>query len=473
MIKTIQKRVLELWKEQTQKGLEDFIRIPAISRGFDPEWNTAGQLDCAIECAERWVHQLGLKSLKTQRYQDPGFPPCLFTEIEATPGCEDAKTIFFYGHLDKQPPNVGWDDNKSAWTPVEENGRLYGRGVADDGYSWYCMLTAVKALEDQGLPHPRCVALFETDEESGSLHYESYLEHWKDKCGDVGTVLVLDSCCGDYKRLWLTQSLRGMIGGTLRVEVLRHGVHSGEAGGIVPSSFMIIRSLLDRVEDSSTGRVKGEAYYSPIEPAIIQKTLDVVRILGDDIVRAFPWEGATQPLMPNAFENALNRSWRPALSVTGASGIPPVAQAGNVLRESTSLKVGMRLPPTVDADKAWEALEKTFGENPPFGASVSFTDRLSSSGWNCPQHAEWLSKTLQEASEALWGEAPAFLGFGASIPLLCVFDKVWPDANYIVAGVLGPESNAHGPNEFLHIDFAQKLTASLALVMTRSAGCTK
>lgn len=465
MLDKIFDNVCSHWDSRVQAAIEDFVRIPALSINFDENWEKNGVLSDALKFAQQWAETLDFEGITFETLKADGMPPCLFADIPGTGSKADGKTVFLYGHLDKQPPNVGWDENKSAWEPVVENGRLYGRGAADDGYSWFCSLAAVKALDELGIDRPRCVALFETAEESGSEHYEAYLESVKDRLGDVGLVLVLDSSCGDYDRLWLTQSLRGFVLGELEVGVLEHGVHSGEAGGLVPSSFMIARQLLDRIEDSRNGKVIGGAFNTDIPEAVVEQTRDVVNVLGNGLNDAYPWRGGTSSLNADPLENMLSRNWKPSLSVIGCSGIPDCQSAGNVLRPYTTLKLSMRIPPTVNAENAIEALGKVLTENAPFGADVKFRPQSAGNGFFAPLPPAWLEKAYRESSNKFWNADPAYMGIGASIPLLGYFAETWPGAAFMVSGVLGPESNAHGPNEFLELTFAKRLTASVADVI--------
>ena len=192
-----------------------------------------------------------------------GRTPLIFFEVPATrsDASGSAETVMFYGHLDKQPEFNGWRHDLGPWTPKYEDGKLYGRGGADDGYAVYAALTAIQSLDAQGIPRPRCVGLIETCEESGSVDLPAYIQALKARLGQVGLVVCLDSGAGNYDQLWLTTSLRGMVSGVLKVEILTEGVHSGDASGLVPSSFRIMRQVLDRLEDSATGRLLPQVFH--------------------------------------------------------------------------------------------------------------------------------------------------------------------------------------------------------------------
>ncbi len=452
MDESIYKQVLEIWIKSPLPSMECFIKLPALAQDFDKNWEKNGILMEAIKQGDEWAKKQDIKGLQTEIIQDKGYAPCLLVDIAASEGVKTTSTVFMYGHFDKQPPNQGWDADKGAWKPVIEDGKLYGRGGADDGYSFYCQLTAIKALQALGIAHPRCVGLFESAEESSSPHYEEYLQKVKSKLGDVRLIIALDSSCGDYKRLWITKSLRGMLGGTLEVKVLDVGVHSGEASGIVPSSFMICRQLLDRIEDSATGEIRAKPFNTEITETIRHDCEDMANVLGATFTESYPWAGKTEPLHKNPLENITARNWKPAMTITGADGIPSVEDAGNVLRPYTRLKIGMRLPPDVDSKKASDYLQKTLMDNPPFNAEVTYTPVVVINGWTSGKESNCLKSAFEQASKEFWGNSVCSLGMGASIPLLNTFSHEWPQAEFMTAGVLGPHSNAHGPNEFLHID---------------------
>lgn len=467
MIRKIYEQFEKLWDSQLEQALKEFIRIPSLSPDFDSQWEKTGLLQKAVDDAKIWVDSLGLEGCRSQVIKDEGYSPCLLVEIDATEGCRNSQTVFLYGHLDKQPPNNGWDNDKGAWKPVIQDGRLYGRGGADDGYAFFCSLGTIKGLQNLGIKHPKCVGLFETCEESGSVHYSEYLDKVKNELGDVGMVIALDSCTGDYGRLWITESLRGMIGGSLEVRVLKAGVHSGEASGIVPSSFMILRNILDRIEDSTTGRIKPDFLHTTISKETLSQNKDVAELLGSKVCTQYPFVDGCEPLTKDPLQALLNRNWEPEMTITGMDGIPSVADGGNVMREFTRAKIGMRLPPDVDAITCEEKFRDYITSNPPFNAHVRFNTTVKSDGWVSPKRSQWLIDAFNNSSKKLWGEEVKYLGMGGSIPLLNVFSQRWPDAQYMVAGVLGPQSNAHGPNEFLHIDYVKKLSATVAYVIEK------
>jgi acetylornithine deacetylase/succinyl-diaminopimelate desuccinylase-like protein len=403
-----------------------------------------------------------------------GRTPVIFFEIPATrPASSD--TVVMYGHLDKQPEFTGWRNDLGPWTPKYEGGLLYGRGGADDGYAVYAAITAVEALKAQGLTHPRIVGLIETCEESGSHDLPPYLDALRIRLGNVSLVVCLDSGAGNYDQLWLTTSLRGMVSGVLKVEILTEGIHSGDASGVVPSSFRVLRNVLDRLEDSATGRLLPESFHCQLPTDRLAQVQAAAAMLGDALWQRFPWAcgadgGSTLPTTTDPVEALLNRTWRPTLSVTGVDGFPDMKNAGNVLRPYTAFKLSLRLPPLVDGHQASLHLKTLLEDNAPYNAKVTFhpdgrAGALGANGWNAPSLAPWLEAALNTASQAQFGAPVGYIGQGGTIPLMSMLQQGFPSAQMMVCGVLGPKSNAHGPNEFLHVPYAKRLTAAVAQVI--------
>jgi acetylornithine deacetylase/succinyl-diaminopimelate desuccinylase-like protein len=454
-------RIARQWDDDIVPRLVEYVRIPAKSPHFDPQWEANGHIERVIRSAEAWVRAQPLRGMTVEIVRLPGRTPVLFFEVAGSaPG-----TVLLYGHLDKQPEMTGWREGFGPWQPLIENDRLYGRGAADDGYAVYAALCAIGALQADGTAHARCVGIIETCEESGSYDLPAYLEALSARVGEVDFVIGLDSGCGDYQRLWVTTSLRGMVSGTLAVDVLTEGVHSGDASGIVPSSFRIARKLLDRIEDAGNGWVRPSAFHARIPDERAAQAGEAASILGDIVFRKYPFADGTQPMVSDGAEALLNRTWRPALSVTGADGLPPIANAGNVLRPRTVLKLSLRLPPPVDGAQATHELKALLETDPPHGARVRFDGDHGATGWNAPPGAPWLDAALERASQAHYGKAAAAVGEGGTIPFMAMLGERFPQAQFLITGVLGPGSNAHGPNEFLHIPYAKKLTACVADVI--------
>ncbi len=462
------------WDDEIVPALTDYIAIPAKSPMFDADWQKHGHIERVVRDAARWVESKQVAGLKLEIVRLEGRTPVIFFEVPATKaGSTD--TICLYGHLDKQPEFNGWRSDLGPWTPKYENGLLYGRGGADDGYAVYASLTAIMALDRQGIPRPRCVGLIESCEESGSYDLPAYVDLLKPRLGDVGLVVCLDSGAGNYDQLWLTTSLRGNVTGTLKVEILTEGVHSGDSSGVVPSSFRILRQVLDRLEDSKTGRLLPEQFHCAIPAERVEQARAAAQVLGDMVWKRFPWAcgadgGPTLPVTTDPTQAVLNRTWRPTLSVTGVDGLPDLKNAGNVLRPYTAFKLSLRLPPLVDGNEAALALKALLEDNAPYNAKVTFAPdgrvgAHGATGWNAPSIVPWLSDALNAASLAHFGAPCGHLGEGGTIPLMSLLQQSFPAAQMMVCGVLGPKSNAHGPNEFLHVPYGKKLTAAVAQVM--------
>ena len=464
----------EAWDQRIVPALTDYIAVPAKSPMFDGDWVQHGYIDHVVRSAAEWVEGRKLPGLKLEVVRLEGRTPVIFFDWPAS-GTACTDTVLMYGHLDKRPEFNGWRHDLGPWTPKYENGLLYGRGGADDGYAIYASITALESLHRQGLPHPRCVGLIETCEESGSYDLPAYLEALKPRLGQVSLVVCLDSGAGNYDQLWLTNSLRGMVSGVLKVEILTEGVHSGDSSGLVPSSFRILRQVLDRLEDSRTGQLLPESFHCEVPASRLAQAQATAAILGDEVWKRFPWAcgadgGPTLPTTTDPLQALLNRTWRPTLSVTGVDGFPDLKNAGNVLRPYTAFKLSLRLPPLVDGHEASVRLKALLEDNAPYNARVTFhpdgrAGALGATGWNAPETAPWLEQALNAASITHFGEPVGYIGQGGTIPLMSMLQQGFPAAQMMVCGVLGPKSNAHGPNEFLHVPYAKKLTAAVAQVI--------
>ena len=455
----------ELWRDSIVPELVEYIKIPAKSPHFDADWASNGYVEDAVNQIYSWCKAQDVKGMALEIVRLEGRTPLIFMEIAARGEGDPDDTILMYGHLDKQPEMTGWADGLGPWKPVIRDGKLYGRGGADDGYAAYSSLAAIMAVQKQDLPHARIVIIIEACEESGSYDLPYYIDHLRDRIGEPSLVVCLDSGAGNYEQLWLTVSLRGMAAGTLRVDVLNEGVHSGYASGVVPSSFRIMQQLFSRLEDQTTGKVLPDYLYAPIPEQRLQQTQAMAEALGDEVWQAYPFLAGVEPMAENNVERILNRTWRPALSYTGVQGIPSLENAGNVLRPFTAMKLSMRLPATVDGDTASQAMKETLEANPPSGAKVSFDTDQAASGWNAPEIAPWLHASLEKGSQSSYGRGVMYMGEGGTIPFMAMLGDFYPAAQFMITGVLGPQSNAHGPNEFLHIPFACKLTTCVSQVI--------
>jgi acetylornithine deacetylase/succinyl-diaminopimelate desuccinylase-like protein len=453
------------WDDAITPALVDYIRIPAKSPHFDAEWARHGHLDAAVKLAAEWCRRHALPGMKLEVIRLEGRTPVLLVELAG----EGKGNVLVYGHLDKQPEMTGWREGLGPWTPVIESGKLYGRGGADDGYAVFCALAALRALHAEKRPHARISMLIECCEESGSYDLPAYLEALSPRLGAPDLVVGLDSGCGNYEQLWGTTSLRGLVNGVLTVEVLTEGVHSGDASGVVAESLRVARQLLERIDDAQTGMVKHAAFHAQIPVERAEQAERAAEVLGEEIWRKFPFVQGMQPMTVDLADLVLNRTWRPMLALTGADGLPLPANAGNVLRPKTALVLSLRLPPTVKADSAARQLKAILEADAPYGARVKFDYGQAATGWHAPQTAPWLAAALETSSIKNYGKGVMWMGEGGTIPFMAMLGARFPRAQFLITGVLGPHSNAHGPNEFLHLDYAKRLTSCVADVLAAHA----
>ncbi len=453
--------VSDIWDKSIVPELCEYIKVPNKSPLFDPDWEQHGYMEQAVQMLEAWARQQPIAGMQIEVMRIEGRTPLLFIDI---PGASD-DVVLLYGHYDKQPEMIGWADDLGPWEPVIKDGKLYGRGGADDGYATFGSLTAIRALQEQGIPHAHCVVLIEGCEESGSFDLPYYIDLLGDRIGSPGLVVCLDAECGNYDQFWCTTSLRGNLTGTLRAEVLTEGVHSGAASGIVPSSFRILRTLLSRIEDETTGQLKPESLYVDIPQQRMDQAAKAADTLGELVFLKYPWAVDSPTPGESPYELLLNNTWRPTLSITGADGLPSLVDAGNVLLPYNTLKLSFRLPPTCDGDVAAESIKKTLEADTPPLTKVEFEVESTMGGWNAPPVAEWLATSMNKASNAFFGKPSMYMGTGGTIPFMGMLGEKFPEAQFLVTGLLGPNSNAHGPNEFLHIETGKRLTACVAQVL--------
>ncbi len=457
--------VEEIWDRSILPTLHEYITIPNKSPAFDREWQEHGHMEQALNLLTDWCGAEGIPSVEPRVERLPGRTPLLYLDV---PGEGSDDCVLLYGHFDKQPEFTGWREGLGPWTPAVEGDRLYGRGGADDGYSTFASVTALRALKEQSAKHARCVVVIEGCEESGSFDLPFYLEALADRIGSPSLVVCLDSGCGNYDQLWATTSLRGLVTGTLTVQLLREGVHSG-ASGVAASSFRVLRRLLSRIEDERSGQILAPEFHTQIPAERIADAEKLAGILGDEVYGELPLPAGVEPVTRDVKELILNRTWRPALSVTGAAGLPPLESAGNVLRPMTAVKLSLRIPPGVDPAAASAFLKETLERDPPYGAHVRFEPDQAAAGWNAPPTEPWLRDAIAGASQAFFDREAAALGEGGTIPFMAMLGEKFPAAQYLITGVLGPGSNAHGPNEFLHVPTAKKLTCAVAHVIAAHA----
>jgi acetylornithine deacetylase/succinyl-diaminopimelate desuccinylase-like protein len=450
-----------MWDDSIIPEISEYIKVPNKSPHFDPDWEKHGHMETAVKMLEAWCKTQPIKGMTIDVVRIEGRTPLLFIDI---PGQSD-DVVLLYGHYDKQPEFSGWDEDLDPWTPVIKDGKLYGRGGADDGYAVFGSLTAIRALQEQGVPHAHCVVLVEGCEESGSFDLPYYIDLLEDRIGSPDLVVCLDAECGNYDQLWCTTSLRGNLTGTLRVDVLTEGVHSGTASGVVPSSFRAARQLISRIEDETSGQILLDALHAEIPEQRLDQAAKAADTLQEMVYEKFPW-AVDDPQPSESFsELTLNNTWRPTLAVTGQDGMPDLVNAGNVLLPFTVLKLSFRLPPTVNAEDAAVAVKEALEKDTPPLVKVEFDAESSMAGWNAPEIAPWLEASMQKASDAFFGRPSMYMGTGGTIPFMGMLGERFPEAQFLITGLLGPKSNAHGPNEFLHIETGKRLTCCVAQVL--------
>jgi acetylornithine deacetylase/succinyl-diaminopimelate desuccinylase-like protein len=437
------------WEERVLPALSEYTTIPCLSPAFDPDWAERGALTQAARLLRDWVRDQD-RALATEIIELEGRTPLLLIDNGAS-----GDPIVIYGHMDKQPPLGEWRSGLGPYEPVREGDILYGRGTADDGYATFAAVTGLLAA---GGGQGRVLILIEASEESGSPDLLAHLEALRARIGRPRLVICLDSGGLSYDRLWLTTSLRGNLVVTVTAEVLTEGIHSGQGGGVVPSSFRILRHMLSGIEDEATGRILLPELCGAGIPEAHRANLEVLAAEFPDT--AAPVVDGLHLLAADPVDRLAARTWGAALEVVGAGGLPAPREAGNVLRPSTTLKLSLRLPPDVDAQRACDALISALrtGE----GAHLTIDVDGVAQGWIAPPLDPAVAATMAWASAARFGRAAGFVGEGGSIPFLADLQRGFPGTQFVATGVLGPHSNAHGPNEALHIPMAKAVTHAVA-----------
>ncbi|MDE2449473.1 MAG: M20/M25/M40 family metallo-hydrolase [Gammaproteobacteria bacterium] len=453
------------WRGSIVERLTSYVRIPNKSPMFDPAWEANGHMESAVQLMAEWCRAQPVPGMRVDIRRLPGRTPVLLVDV---PG-ELPGSVLLYGHLDKQPEFTGWLPGLGPWEPVLRDGKLYGRGAADDGYAVFSSLTAIAALKAQRVALPRCVLLIEASEESGSIDLPAHLAALGDAIGDPSLVVCLDAECGNYDQVWCTTSLRGNLVGLLHVRVLEEGVHSGMATGIAPTPFRIVEQLLARLESPINGALLLDELSVSIPPDRRAQIEAAARVLGESVAGKLPWAPGVHAVSNDPVELLINSTWKGTLAVTGADGLPPTLSAGNVLLPALTFKLSLRLPPTCDPTRAARALKETLEHKPPYGAQVRFESGSAAPGWNAPALAPWLEESIMHASRRIYGREAVHVGCGGTIPFMGMLGERFPRTQFFITGVLGPHANAHGPNEFLHLAYAEKLTACVSLVLADHA----
>lgn len=464
-LKSLREHIATAWRDSITERLATYVRIPNKSPLFDPDWEQHGHMEAAVQLMAEWCRTQSIPGMKVEIKRLPGRTPVLLIDVPGElPGC-----VLLYGHMDKQPEFTGWHAGLGPWEPVLREGKLYGRGAADDGYALFSSLAAIAALKAQRVALARCVVLIEASEESGSVDLPAHLETLGSALGEPSLVVCLDAECGNYEQLWCTTSLRGNLVGELSVRVLEEGVHSGMASGIAPNPFRIVEQLLARLEDPLDGTLKPAELSVSIPQDRLEQTRSAARALGETVAGKLPWTPGARPVSDDPVELLINSTWKATLSITGADGLPPTLSAGNVLLPALTLKLSLRLPPTCDPLRASRAVKDVLENDPPYGAQVRFTPGAPTAGWNAPSFAPWLEKSIDSASRQIYGAGAVHIGCGGTIPFMAMLGERFPQTQFFITGVLGPHANAHGPNEFLHLEYAEKLTACVSLVLADHA----
>ncbi len=453
------------WQTTILDRLQAYVRIPNKSPMFDPDWERNGYMDAAAQLIADWCSTQPIPGMRVDVRRLPGLTPIVLVDVPGElPDC-----VLMYGHLDKQPEFTGWLPGLSPWEPVIRDGKLYGRGGADDGYAAFSSLAAITALKEQKIPLPRCVVLIEASEESGSIHLPAHLRALGDSLGTPSLVVCLDAEACNYDQVWCTTSLRGNLIGELHVRVLNEGVHSGMGTGIAATPFRIAQQLLARLENPITGDLLLDELQITVPADRHAQLVAAAKVLGPAVAAKMPFAPGVQPVSNDPIELLINSTWRATLAVTGADGLPPIQSAGNVLLPEIALKLSLRLPPTCDPARAGAAVKAVLERDPPYGAQVRFTGAGGAAGWNAPPFTPWLEESISEASRKVFGREAVHVGSGGTIPFMGMLGERFPTTQFFVTGVLGPQSNAHGPNEFLHLDYAARLTGCVSLVLADHA----
>ena len=448
-----------IWEESILPSLSEFIEIHALSPMFEPNWDELGELQATLDLFCSWLDNQGLQGMSYNVHRIANHSPVLLVTIEGTGSGE----VLFYSHLDKQPsrPHL-WSEGLHPLKAVRREPFLYGRGSVDDGYGGYLCVTAIRLLQEAGIPHPKATFLIETCEESGSYDLPPYLDELTENLGNPDLVVVLDSGGPSYEHIWVTEALRGLVAGNLSVKVSHEGVHSGMSGGAIPSSFRIQRMLLDRIENSQTGEVLIPEMHVEISDNIMQQATALAEVLGDELWSSLPTVETLESQSKDVSEMLLDINWRPALSVIGADGIPSVQSAGNVLRTNTDLKISFRIPPGVNAEEVQDVVKQILEANPPYGAEVTYNPTEPADGFHAPPLHEGIASALESASLHLTGKPPMSTWIGGTIPFMAMIQNKYPNACFLCTGSSGPGNNAHGPDEKLHIPHSKRVNVALA-----------
>ena len=452
-------------------NLMNFIRIPNLSPLFDPNWKTNGYLFKAANLIVSYAKSLNIKNAEINLLQDSGHTPMVFIEIPASRK-NDNRTVIFYGHYDKQPYGTGWDKDKSPTNPVIVDGRLYGRGSADDGYASFSILTAIKTCQEFNCLMPRICCLFEGAEESTDADLKYYFDKLIPILGDnVVAFIPLDSGCPDYDRLWMANSLRGIVDIDVNIQTLDQESHYGpEASGIIAENLFLMRKIYDGLVDSTNGEFKLEEFKIAEDkiPAIVMEQMQKeIEIVGDNFIKNIPLYEGVSPLKTDVKELMINNRWKPSCFILGIDNCPKTEDRGFGVSSGINVRMSIRIPPTVDKNKAIEALKKALSDNIYFGAQVKLGYLDYGEGVLLANMSNKVKNILNKASLEFFGNESVFTGVGGSIPFIGYFQSKYPNTDIICTGIVGSDSHEHGPNENLNIEACKKMVCVLCYFLSK------
>ena len=466
--KSFEKYIEKMFTYNLLPTLIDFIRIPNLSPAYDYNWNTNGLLLKAANLIISYAKSLDIKNANINLIQDKGRTPLIFIDISAT-RINDTRTVLLYAHFDKQPYGEGWDEDKFPTNPVIINGRLYGRGSADDGYASFSILTAIKACQDHNCPLPRICLIFEGAEESTDEDLTYYFDKLLPVIGNnVIAFIPLDSGGPSYDRLWINNSLRGIVKFDINIQSLDLDCNFGpEASGRVAENLFLLRKVLDGVMDSTTGEILIDELFVKEIPKSIEEEMDKeIEIVGDTFFDTIPLYDGVKPLKTDVKEAIINYRWKPSCSILGIDNCPKIEENGFGVSKSIKVRVGIRLPPGVDYKVAIEALKKTISQNIYFGAKIELVYASGSNGWHLSNFSSRTKNIFNKASLEYFGNEIVLRGGGGSIPFISYFQTKYPNADVICTGISGSDSNEHGPNENLNIEACKKMILILCYFLS-------
>ena len=467
-VKSFRKYIEKMFTYNTLPNLMNFIRIPNLSPAFDNNWNTNGYLLKAANLIISFAKSLEIKNAEINLIQDQGYTPLIYIDIQSSRK-NDTRTVLFYSHFDKQPHGTGWDENKGPTKPVIENNRLFGRGSVDDGYASFSILTAIKACQDHNCPLPRIFCIFEGAEESTDEHLTYYFDKLMPIIGNnIIAFIPLDSGGSDYDRLWITNSLRGVLNLYLKIQTLDNNCNFGpEASGRIAENLFLLRKSLEGIFDTNTGEVKIDELHAKEIPKNIEEEMNKeIEIVGDKFFNGIPLYEGVQPLKTDVKEAMINLRWKPTCVISGIDNCPQIEENGFGVYKSINVRISMRIPPGINVANGIEAIKKAINNNIYFGAKISLERFGYADGWYLNKISDRTKNILKKASLEFFGNESIFKGVGGTIPFITYFQSKYPDTDIICTGICGDDSFEHGPNENLNLDACKKMILVLCYYIT-------